>query len=241
MGFTTTNVQEQQPVDLSECVEQDSEEMAFLKLPDPVDLESKWPPRFHQRFTKRVIDILISLSLFAALFPLMVLVGIAVRLTSKGPALYTQRRLTLGGRYFVIYKFRTMTTCAERKSGAKMADQGDVRVTALGRLLRRSRIDELPQLLNVVIGDMSLIGPRPERPEIAIELRRELPRMQERINVKAGLTGLAQINLGYVSTPETYKEKLKLDLYYINNYSLFLDLKIAIKTIAVILTGFGAR
>jgi lipopolysaccharide/colanic/teichoic acid biosynthesis glycosyltransferase len=188
-----------------------------------------------------VIDILISLTLFAALLPLMILVGLAIRLTSRGPALYKQKRLTLGGRYFVIYKFRTMTSDAEKRSGIKMAERGDARVTFLGKLLRRTRIDELPQLLNVVIGDMSLIGPRPERPEIADQLRRELPQIHKRIHVKAGLTGLAQINLGYVSNSESYKEKLKWDLYYIDNYSLLLDLKIALKTIAVILTGFGAR
>jgi lipopolysaccharide/colanic/teichoic acid biosynthesis glycosyltransferase len=212
-----------------------------LALPDPVELESKWPPKFHQRFIKRVIDILISLTLFAALLPLMIVVGILIMLTSRGPAVYKQKRLTLGGRYFVIYKFRTIARQAEKKSGIKMADEGDERVTLLGRILRKTRIDELPQLLNVVIGDMSLIGPRPERPEIAQQLKRDLPHIHQRVNVKAGLTGLAQVNLGYVSTPENYRQKLAWDIYYIDNYSLLLDIKIALKTIKVILTGFGAR
>ena len=207
---------------------------------DVVDLESKWPGKFYQRFIKRFFDISVSLLLLAFLLPLMLVVGILVKYTSKGPIIYRQKRLTIGGKYFVIYKFRTMAKNAEA-AGVKMADVDDVRITSIGKFLRKSRIDELPQLLNIVIGDMSLIGPRPERAEIAWKLAKSLPNIHSRMNVKAGLTGLAQINLGYVSTPEDYKEKLEWDIFYIENYSLFLDFKIVLGTIKVILTGFGAR
>lgn len=213
----------------------------YIPSANVVELESQWPGKFHQRFIKRFFDIAISLALLSVLLPLMVVVAILIRLSSKGPVIYKQRRLTIGGKYFIIYKFRTMSTNAEKSTGAKMADVGDARVTKLGKFLRKSRIDELPQLLNIVIGDMSLIGPRPERAEIAWELSQHLPNIHHRINVKAGLTGLAQVKLGYVSTPETYKDKLNWDIYYIENYSLWLDLKIVFYTIRVILTGFGAR
>ena len=213
----------------------------YIPSANVVELENQWPKKFHQRFIKRFFDIAISLALISILLPLMIVTGILIKLTSKGPILYKQRRLTIGGKYFIIYKFRTMTTNAEKTTGAKMAEVGDVRITSLGKFLRKTRIDELPQLLNVVIGDMSLIGPRPERAEIAYELAQHLPNMHHRINVKGGLTGLAQVKLGYVSTPETYKDKLSWDIYYIENYSLWLDLKICFYTIKVIFTGFGAR
>lgn len=213
----------------------------YIPSTNVVDLESRWPTKFHQRFIKRFFDIAVSLALLSVVLPLMIVVALLVKITSKGPIIYKQKRLTIGGKYFIIYKFRTMATNAEKSTGAKMADVGDVRITKLGKFLRKSRIDELPQLLNIVIGDMSLIGPRPERAEIAYELSQHLPNIHHRIDVKAGLTGLAQIELGYVSTAETYKEKLNWDIYYIENYSLWLDLKIVIGTIKVILTGFGAR
>ena len=122
---------------------------------DVVELENKWPKRFHQRFIKRFFDISVSLLLLTFLLPLMAVVAILVKLTSPGPIIYKQKRLTIGGKYFVIYKFRTMTTNAEA-DGAKMADVDDVRVTSIGKFLRKSRIDELPQLLNIVIGDCLL-------------------------------------------------------------------------------------
>ncbi|MCB0321926.1 MAG: sugar transferase [Bdellovibrionales bacterium] len=190
---------------------------------------------------KRTLDISVSLGLIAALLPLMALIALAIRCTSRGPAVYSQRRLTVGGRLFTMYKFRTMTLTAESGTGAVMCSENDPRITRLGRLLRRTRLDELPQLLNVILGDMSLIGPRPERPEIAAQLEHELPLMKRRLEVKAGLSGLAQVTSGYADSAESYREKLLLDLAYIDQRSLALDLRIAVRTLWVILSGFGAR
>lgn len=190
---------------------------------------------------KRTYDVFISLGLFALLLPLMLLIYLVVRLSSRGPALYSQQRLTARGRVFTMYKFRTMSTSAEAGTGAVLAVVGDHRVTKVGKFLRKTRLDELPQLLNVLIGDMSLIGPRPERPEIATMLSSELPEMTRRLEVKAGLTGLAQVQSGYAGCVESYREKLAWDLLYIENRSLLLDVKIAVKTVWVIASGFGSR
>lgn len=190
---------------------------------------------------KRGIDVLLAIFLLALLLPLMLIIAVAVRLSSPGPAVFAQRRLTDGGKVFTMYKFRTMRFDAEKGTGAVMARKSDPRVTLLGRFLRKTRLDELPQLLNVIVGDMSLIGPRPERPEIAKQLAKDLPEMRKRLAVKAGLTGLAQVNVGYASSAEDYKEKLDLDLKYIENRSLLLDLRILLRTIKVIITGFGSR
>ncbi len=155
--------------------------------------------------------------------------------------IFSQRRLTRHGKVFTMYKFRTMSVDAEQKTGAVWAVSEDPRVTKIGRVLRKFRIDELPQLLNVLAGDMSLIGPRPERPEIAAKLKKELPAFQRRLEVKAGITGLAQVGSGYASCVRSYQRKLALDLIYINNRCLLLDLRIALKTVFVVLTGAGAR
>lgn len=190
---------------------------------------------------RRIVDVLAALALLALLLPIMLVVGCLIRLSSKGPAIYLQRRLTRGGKVFTMFKFRTMAVTAEKETGAVMAKAGDMRVTPLGRLLRRTRLDELPQLINVLIGDMSLIGPRPERPEIARKLQTHLPDMPKRLMVKAGLTGWAQIKCGYASCPESYRLKLDQDIYYVENRSLWLDFKIAVMTVWVILSGHGAR
>lgn len=190
---------------------------------------------------RRIVDVLGALFLLALVLPLMLIVAFAIRLSSPGPAIYLQRRLTRGGKVFTMFKFRSMSKTAEKSTGAIMASDGDMRITAVGKFLRRSRLDELPQLINVLIGDMSLIGPRPERPEIACELALDLPDMPRRLEVNAGLTGLAQIKAGYASCPESYRKKLHYDIYYVENRSLLLDIKIAFQTIGVILTGRGAR
>jgi len=189
---------------------------------------------------KRGFDIFLSATLLTLASPVMFTVALAVRLTSPGRALYLQKRLTRGGRTFDMYKFRSMCVDAEA-GGAAFAKAKDPRVTPIGKFIRLTRLDELPQLINVLIGDMSLIGPRPERPEMARELAKEMPNFNRRLIVRAGLTGLAQVEGGYASDTESYKQKLALDLEYISKRSIALDCKIAWKTISVILTGHGAR
>jgi lipopolysaccharide/colanic/teichoic acid biosynthesis glycosyltransferase len=190
---------------------------------------------------KRFIDILGSLALLALLLPVMLLISILIRLSSPGPAIYCQKRLTDRAKTFTMFKFRTMREDAEAASGAVWADESDPRVIPIGAFLRRTRLDELPQLLNVLTGDMSLVGPRPERPELARTLRKQLPSFHRRTEVRAGLTGLAQTTSGYASCVEGYREKLAWDLLYIKRRSLLLDLLILGKTVAVVLTGRGAR
>lgn len=190
---------------------------------------------------KRVFDIVGASALGIALLPVMVVVGAAVRATSPGPAIYRQRRLTQGGKEFMLCKFRTMRVDAERESGAVVAQLHDVRVTPLGRFLRKTRLDELPQLWNVIRGDMSLIGPRPERPELAKNFERKIHGFGRRLGVKAGLTGLAQVIQGYPEYTDGYRQKLALDILYIKKRSALLDLWIALKTVGVVMSGSGAR
>jgi lipopolysaccharide/colanic/teichoic acid biosynthesis glycosyltransferase len=190
---------------------------------------------------KRFLDILGSLGLLVFAVPIMIIISILIRFSSPGPAIYCQKRLTTRGRVFTIFKFRTMKTDAELNSGAVWASKEDPRVTKLGKFMRKTRLDELPQLINVLIGDMSLIGPRPERPEIAEKLQKEFSSFKKRFEVPAGLSGLAQVSADYADSIDSYKIKLKYDLLYVKNRSLFMDLKIALKTILVILTGKGAQ
>lgn len=198
-------------------------------------------PRSWQAGTKRALDIIGASSLLLATSPVMGMVALAIRTTSSGPILYSQARLTEGGRTFTMWKFRSMRVDAEARSGAKLATRADDRVTSVGRFLRRTRLDELPQLFNVLVGDMSLIGPRPERPEIAQELLQTIPRFNRRLAAKAGLTGLAQVIQGYPDGIHGYRRKVGLDMLYIKKWSLFLDLWIAVKTVGVVLSGSGAR
>lgn len=190
---------------------------------------------------KRSTDIIGSALLLLFLSPVMAITALLVRFSSPGPVIYRQKRLTQGGRTFEMYKFRTMVSNAEGATGPVWAAISDPRVTPLGRILRTTHLDELPQLLNVLMGDMSLIGPRPERPEMAAELAAELPSFWRRLEVKAGITGLAQVSTGYVSSVRNYRRKLALDILYIEKRSLLLDLKIAFQTVMVIITGRGAR
>jgi len=193
-------------------------------------------------YLHRFLDLSISFLMLLLTLPLMLLAAIAIWLESgfRGPILYRQTRVGRDGRLFQILKFRSMSVDAE-KSGARWAVPDDSRITAVGGLLRKSRIDELPQLINVLKGDMSFVGPRPERPEFVEELANEIPFYDLRHRVNPGITGWAQICYPYGASREDAKDKLEYDLYYIKNYSLFLDLMILIQTAQVILWGKGAR
>jgi len=189
---------------------------------------------------RRVFDILSSTILLLFFLPLWIMVAIAIKLDSPGTVLFSQERVGLRGQIFRIYKFRTMVQDAEKLTGPILAGKKDPRVTRVGRFLRKTRIDEIPQLLNVLVGDMSMIGPRPERPYFVEKYINEIPMYKNRLKAKPGITGYAQVNLGYDSGIQDVKEKLKYDLYYINNASsLKLNLKIFIKTFWVIITGKG--
>ena len=184
-----------------------------------------------QLFGKRCLDIVVSFLMIILAFPVMLLTALAVKLYDGGSAIYKQKRLTLDGREFYVYKFRSMRMDAEKDGVARLASENDERITPVGKLIRMMRIDELPQLWNVLIGDMSLVGPRPERPEIAAEYENWLPQFKSRLKVKAGLTGYAQIYGKYNTTPY---DKLKLDLTYIQNYSFVLDLKLLLLTVKIL-------
>ncbi len=186
---------------------------------------------------KRMINLVFSIVLLVLIFPVIVLFSILIKLETRGPAFYVQERVGLNGKNFKLYKLRSMTTDAE-KNGEELAIVNDPRVTKIGRFIRKTRIDELPQLLNVIKGEMSLIGPRPERPSFTESLCESIPGFEQRLLVKPGLTGWAQVNGGYDITPE---EKLELDLYYIENIGIKLDLLIVLRTLKVIFTGEGAR
>lgn len=180
-----------------------------------------------QEFAKRVVDIVGSIIGLIISSPFFLLIAICIKVTDGGPVFYKQLRLTKGGKQFEIYKFRTMIQNAEQQSGARLASENDDRILPIGRILRRVRLDELPQLINILKGEMSLVGPRPERPELAAEIEKEIPEFPYRLKVKAGLTGYAQV---YGKYNTTFYDKLKLDLTYIRNYSLLLDLKLIIMT-----------
>ncbi len=179
---------------------------------------------------RRVPERIFALFLFIALFPIQGAIYFLVRLTSKGPGIYRQTRVGLGGRQFVLYKFRTMRVDAELASGPVWSQPGDDRVTPLGKFLRWSHLDELPQLVNVISGHMSLIGPRPERPEFTEVLAQQIPGYLSRLNVPPGITGLAQVILPADSTVESVKEKLELDLEYIRRASPWMDVQILVCT-----------
>ena len=194
----------------------------------------------HVQRIKRLIDLGVSSLIFLLTMPVMVLTGIAIKLESAGPVLFKQGRVGMGGSVFTLYKFRSMRTDAE-KNGPVWAGKKDNRVTRVGKWIRKFRIDELPQIWNVFRGDMSLIGPRPERPEFVKDLEAKIPYYGVRHSVRPGITGWAQIKYPYGASVEDALRKLEYDLYYIKNMSLFLDLKILLRTIGVIILGEGAR
>lgn len=189
--------------------------------------------------TKRLIDVLVSLVVLAAGLPLWVGVGLLIRLTSPGPAVYRQQRVGQHGRRFTMYKFRTMRADAEAQTGPVWAQENDPRYTRVGRWLRKTRLDEVPQFWNVLKGQMSLVGPRPERPYFVEKLAQEIPLYNRRHRVKPGITGWAQVKWKYDTTLEDVRQKVKYDLFYIENMSLRMDFKILFRTIRTALLGQG--
>jgi exopolysaccharide biosynthesis polyprenyl glycosylphosphotransferase len=187
---------------------------------------------------KRVVDVILALILFIVVIIFVPFIYLIVRLTSKGPGFFMQQRTGKNGRKFMAVKFRTMYSNAERH-GPQWAQRDDPRVTKIGKYLRKTRIDEIPQLINILRGEMSFIGPRPERPEFISQLRKSIPFYETRLIVKPGLTGWAQINFPYGATEADAMEKLQYDLYYIKNRSLALDLSILLKTIKTVISGGG--
>lgn len=197
----------------------------------PFMLSRGYTLSFDQRFGKRTLDIILSVLLLIAASPFMLLTALAIKLYDHEPVFYSQVRCTKGGKEFAIYKFRSMIVDAEKKCGVQLAKEHDERITPVGRVIRAARIDELPQLFNILKGDMSFVGPRPERPELIKEYSQEMPEFVFRMRVKAGLTGYAQVYGKYNTTPY---DKLKLDLFYIENYSFWTDMKLILMTVKTI-------
>lgn len=197
----------------------------------PMLLTREYSLSMEQRFLKRTVDIVCSLILLILSSPIMLVTAIAIKLYDRGPVLYKQIRCTVDQREFYIMKFRSMRTDAEKDGVARLAQKNDDRITPIGKFIRKCRIDELPQLINILRGDMSFIGPRPERPEIIAQYMEVMPEFAFRMKVKAGLAGFAQVYGKYNTTPY---DKLKLDLTYIENYSLWMDLKLMMLTLKVL-------
>ncbi len=210
-----------------------------FRLPDEPDLPRGYVLQpggvFLYQYIKSALDFLAALIILTLTFPVILICALIVRCTSRGTAFYSQIRVGLGGRPFVIYKLRSMYQDCERTSGIRWSSKGDNRVTPIGRFLRRSHIDELPQLWNVLCGHMSLIGPRPERPELVVSLEKALPRYRDRLLVKPGLAGLAQIQLPPDSDLESVRKKLVLDRVYVQRRSFWLDLRIYFGTLMYLL------
>lgn len=206
---------------------------------------------------RRVLNVIVALALIVATMPIMLVIAVLVRITSKGPVIYQQTRVGLdrrasraakkdsrrghdiGGLPFTIYKFRTMRVDAEKESGAVWASNDDARVTPIGRILRQFRLDELPQLFNILRGDMNLVGPRPERPELFDKLRKEIPDYQKRQLARPGLTGWAQVNQSYDTNIDDVRRKVQYDIEYIRRRGLAEDAKIMLRTVPVILFRRG--
>ena len=190
--------------------------------------------------TRRALDVIGSLLLLAFALPLLLLIAFLIKVDSTGPVLYRQSRVGLHGRIFTMLKFRSMRVDAE-VAGPCWATDRDPRMTRIGAFIRATRLDEVPQLLNVLRGQMSLVGPRPERPHFVQQLAAIIPRYNERTHVLPGITGWAQINYPYGASVEDARAKLAFDLFYINNRALLLDLRILLRTIPVVLFRIGAR
>jgi exopolysaccharide biosynthesis polyprenyl glycosylphosphotransferase len=208
--------------------------------PEIAGLTEEWPEPQKEPWFQRVLDIIIGNILFLLFLPSWIVVAIAIKLESPGGVLYTQERRGQGGKVFKIYKFRSMYINAERMNGPQLATRNDPRITKVGNIIRKTRVDELPQLFNVIKGEMSLVGPRPERPYFVEKYREMIPRYMKRLSVKPGLTGYAQVESGYDETIEDVKKKLQYDLYYIEQqHSFILYMRILFKTLWVVLSARG--
>ena len=210
---------------ISDVLLRTSDEMNLFDT--PLMLSRNIGLSIEQEWIKRAEDVVMAILLLILFSPVFLIAAVGIKCTDHGPVFYKQERLTRDSKRFMIYKFRTMVVDAEKMSGPVLASEKDPRVLPIGRFLRATRMDELPQILNILKGDMSVVGPRPERPELAAEIERTIPEFSYRRKVKAGLTGFAQV---YGKYNTTFYDKLKLDLMYIRKYSLLLDLKLILMT-----------
>lgn len=228
-------------VDGHHLYEEESERLSIDSLrPSALIFSTGFRRRVMAAAMKRLMDFFVSLAGLVPLAPVFAVVGLLIKLDSPGPVFYRQMRVGLGGHPYMIWKFRTMDKDAE-KTGPRWAQTKDPRISRVGRWLRKLRIDELPQLINVLKGEMSLVGPRPERPVFVQELRESIPYYDIRHTVRPGITGWAQTKFRYGASAEDAHVKLQYDLYYVKNLSLLLDLRILLQTARVVLLGEGAR
>lgn len=212
----------------------------FLVLTGLFGIIARFAQKSFEKF-KRITDLFLSVLGLTIAFPILMLVSIIIKLTSKGPVIYRQERVGKDGVIFKIYKLRTMFVDAEKNTGAVWAKEDDPRVTPIGRILRKCHIDEIPQFFNVIKGQMSIVGPRPERPEMVRDLKTLILDYEKRLQVKPGITGLAQVKHKYDETIEDVKTKIKYDLIYIKKMRLSFEMKIIAQTFFVAITGKGAR
>lgn len=224
---------------LGTCTNQDGYSLAEIendpRFLDAAWLRERWTPGFVA--CKRAIDIIFSLPLLAVAILTLPIIVVAIKLDTRGPVFYRQERVGRNGHRFSVLKYRSMVTNAE-KNGARFASRNDDRITRVGAILRRTRLDEVPQVVNVLRGEMSLVGPRPERPHVIQQMSQRLPQFQMRTVVQPGLTGWAQVKGAYAANESELAEKLVYDLYYIRNASVYKDISVLLETILVV---FGRR
>lgn len=223
--------------DLYEILSGQARTMQIYGMP-LIDIMPQLMPEWEKRL-KRVMDIFVSFVILIVTSPICMFTAVAIKIESPGPVLFTQERCGLNGRVFKIYKFRSMKKDAEKLTGPVWSQKGDPRITEIGRFIRKVRIDEIPQMFNVLKGEMSMVGPRPERPFFVEKLSEEIPYYKRRLKVRPGITGWAQVKHKYDESVEDVKIKLRYDLFYIENMSLRMDFKIIFRTIFVVLFGKG--